>query len=130
MLPATSVQSVIPWKTPAIVPGADARIRGVIQDRGRIVTVLNDPSGRAANVAEQPARIIVCEVEGGLVGLPASVTRAVGSVTYPTSPASYCMYDGSAGPHMYLDPEWITRTRTSDDLIERDGGALPGTIQS
>lgn len=78
---AVRVDAVIPWRDPMPLPGVDAAIQGVIQDRGRVVTVLGDPEGRRdPPPAARPARIVVCTTRRGLIGLPASATRAVGPV--------------------------------------------------
>ena len=46
-IPAASVDSVVAWKAPAPVAGTDTRVRGVVQDRGRIVVVMGHPTGEA-----------------------------------------------------------------------------------
>jgi len=75
------VDAVIPWRAPMPVPGASPAVRGVVQDRGRIVTVLWDPEARPRAEESLPIRIVVCSTRRGLLGLPASATRAVGPVS-------------------------------------------------
>ncbi|MEO1175523.1 MAG: chemotaxis protein CheW, partial [Myxococcota bacterium] len=40
---AASVVSVIGWREPVALPGSHSTIRGVIQDRGRVVVVIEHP---------------------------------------------------------------------------------------
>jgi hypothetical protein len=104
-VPAECVDSVVPWKAPATVPGADPRVRGVIQDRGRIVVVMAHPTGQeGAAGGVDGARIIICTTPRGHVGLPAAATNAVGPVELPAEPTPYSVHDGLRGPFTYLDP--------------------------
>ncbi len=102
---AECVDSVVPWKTPAAVPGVDPRVRGVIQDRGRVVVVMAHPTGQASPaVRADPSRIIICTTPRGHVGLPAATTNAVGPVELPAEPIPYSVHDSARGPFTYLDP--------------------------
>jgi chemotaxis signal transduction protein len=104
-VPAECVDSVVPWKAPATVPGADSRVRGVIQDRGRIVVVMAHPTGQEGpGGGADGARIIICTTTRGHVGLPAASTNAVGPVELATEPTPYSVHDGLRGPFTYLDP--------------------------
>ena len=88
-VPAQTVDSVVAWKAPAPVPGNDARVRGVVQDRGRIVVVMAHPTGQARPEAPgEPKRIVICETPRGHVGVPATTTAAVESLSLPSEPAS------------------------------------------
>ena len=107
-VPAGSVDAVVPWKTPAPVPGGDAQVGGVIQDRGRIVVVLAHPSGQHGELATAEAkRIVICTTARGLVGLPASTTNTIGPVELPAEPTPSTVYDSPSGPFTYLDPNVI-----------------------
>jgi chemotaxis signal transduction protein len=102
---AERVDSVVPWKAPAAVPGADARVRGVIQDRGRIVVVMAHPTGQKEAAGEADAsRIIICTTSRGHVGLPASLTNNVGPVELEAEPAAYSVHDSPRGPFTFVDP--------------------------
>lgn len=74
-VPATSVDSVVPWSEPTPIPESSARVLGVVQDRGRLVAVTRplDPNAKMQ-------RLVVCGSSLGLVGIPASSTRSVGSI--------------------------------------------------
>ena len=43
---AAQVAGVIPWRRPVPLPRSDPRVRGVIQDRGHIVVVMQQPTGQ------------------------------------------------------------------------------------
>jgi hypothetical protein len=102
---ATCVVGVVPWKVPAVVPGVDMRVQGVIQDRGRIVVVMAHPAARAgARPSQEPTRIVVCATARGHIGLPAMTTRSVGKVEIVSEPVPLSVYESESGPFIYLDP--------------------------
>lgn len=104
-VPATCVDSVVAWKAPAPVPGTDARIRGVVQDRGRVVIVMTHPTGEVRPIpVNQPNRIVICDTPRGHLGVPATATTAVEPVSLPGEPTSGSVYDSSRGPFRYLEP--------------------------
>ena len=106
---AANIESVVPWKAPVPVPGADARVGGVIQDRGRIVVVMTHPTGRPdAKAQGEPRRVIICATPRGRVGLPASTTDAVAAVPLLSEPAAFSVHDSKIGPFTYLDPKAYT----------------------
>jgi chemotaxis signal transduction protein len=115
---ASSVDGVVPWKAPSPVPGASPRVRGVIQDRGRIVTVLTHPAGRAAALSVEPLRIIVCDTRAGLVGLPATATRAVWSAELAADPVAGAVYDGAKGAYLFIDASRIDGMDSSRGMLE------------
>jgi hypothetical protein len=103
---AARVESVIPWRDPVPLPRATTEMAGVIQDRGRIVTVLQHPAGVAgAARGELPRRILVCPTGRGHVGLPATSTRLVGEVELRGALASGAIVDSSVGALTFVDPE-------------------------
>jgi chemotaxis signal transduction protein len=104
-VPAASVEGVIPWRNPAPVPGAAPHVRGVVQDRGRIVTVLCHPTGRNLDSRDEPRRIILCRTPEGLIGLPASITRAVTPATFAMEPKLYGVYAGRDGAYTFVAPQ-------------------------
>ena len=105
-VPAQCVDGVVPWKSPAVVPGIDERVSGVIQDRGRIVVVMAHPSGQIAQSGQVTAnRIIICSTSSGYVGLPATTTTSVGPVELSSKPIPSSVYDSQSGPFTYLDPD-------------------------
>ena len=112
---AGCVDGVVPWRAPSPVPGAGTRVRGVVQDRGRIVTVLSHPAGRATTASSDPLRIIVCETPAGLVGLPASATRAVSSAEFATEPVANGVYDLPTGACTFIDPTRLDGIESMDD---------------
>jgi hypothetical protein len=103
-IPASSVAGVVPWRNPAPVPGASSHVRGVIQDRGRIVAVLRHPTGRDVATKDEPRRMILCATGEGLVGLPATVTRAVTSAEYVGDPKPLAVYAGKDGAYTFVAP--------------------------
>ncbi len=105
-VPASCVDSIITWKTPTPLPGADPRVRGVIQDRGRIVMLVAHPTGKRNEVllSVEPKRVIVCATPRGHVGLPATTTRAVGAIELAGVPSPFAVCDSPLGPLTYLDP--------------------------
>jgi hypothetical protein len=122
---AGTVDGVVQWKTPSPVPGAGPRVRGVVQDRGRIVTVLTHPAGRVTAPSTDPLRIIVCDTAAGLVGLPASATRAVFSAEFATDPVANGVYDLPSGACTFIDPTRLEEMDSSDEAgahAERTGG--------
>ncbi|HEX9621419.1 MAG TPA: chemotaxis protein CheW [Polyangiaceae bacterium] len=104
-LPAECVDSVVQWRTPVVIPGADARVRGVIQDRGRIVVVLAHPTGRGDGRGhEDGQRIIICTTPRGHIGIPASTASTVGQVETATTIAEFALHESSEGSFVYLNP--------------------------
>lgn len=99
------VEGVIAWRNAATVPGADARVRGVMQDKGRIVVLMAHPSGRALSAeSHDGCRIIVCATPGGHLGLPADSTQAVGPVELSEEPTPLATQDTRFGPLTFVDP--------------------------
>ncbi|HEX6274819.1 MAG TPA: chemotaxis protein CheW [Polyangiaceae bacterium] len=103
-VPAAAVEGVVPWRDPAPVPGASSHVRGVIQDRGRIVAVLRHPTGRNVEANGEPRRMILCSTPEGLVGLPASVTRAVTQAEYSGEPKLHAVYASKEGAYTFVAP--------------------------
>ena len=104
-IPAASVDSVVAWKAPAPVAGTDTRVRGVVQDRGRIVVVMGHPTGEARSTGtDPPNRIVICDTPRGHLGVPATSTTAVESVSLSCEPTPGSVYDSARGPFLYLEP--------------------------
>jgi chemotaxis signal transduction protein len=105
-VPASCVDSIVTWKAPAPLPGADPRVLGVIQDRGRIVMLVAHPSGKHAEELPpvEPKRVIICTTPRGYVGMPATTTRAVGCIELSCTPTHSSVCDSELGPLIYLDP--------------------------
>ena len=102
---AMCVVGVVPFRAPAPVPGADSRVRGVIQDRGRVVVLLSHPASRVSSrPAREVTRIVVCATARGHVGLPAVSTRTVITVGLASEPTALSVYESGFGPFIYLDP--------------------------
>jgi chemotaxis signal transduction protein len=101
---ATCVEGVVPWKAPSRIPGADSRVRGVIQDRGRIVVLMAHPAGLQKASTTDGKRIVVCSTPRGHIGLPATATTSVGAVELLTVPTPLSIHDSKLGAFTYLDP--------------------------
>lgn len=106
---APRVDVVAAFRTPTPLPRADARIDGVVQDRGRIVSVLRHPTGRAVDASTSATRLLICTTEHGHLGLPADSTHATGAVTLHAEPVSGAVVDSSEGALTYLDPAALAR---------------------
>jgi chemotaxis signal transduction protein len=104
---ARYVDSVIPFRAPALLPLAAPTVAGVVQDRGRVVVVRT-----AQERGPEPKRIIVCTTERGLIGIPASATRAVGEVIAYPAVAFGEPIDTDEGVMTLLDPKAL-----ADDMI-------------
>ena len=105
---AEQVDAVVSWREPAPIPGAPAHIRGVIQDRGRIVVLLAHPNGQATRDTTEQRRVIICKTERGFLGLPATVTNSVASVQLREELTRTSLHDSAFGPFTFLDPErWL-----------------------
>jgi hypothetical protein len=102
---ARRVESVVPWRNPSRIPGTDARVHGVIQDRGRIVVVMAHPAGitPAPNPPEGKL-IVVCSGARGHIGLPATSARAVGNFMLASEPVPLSVHDSPLGAFSYVDP--------------------------
>lgn len=102
---AQRVESVVPWKAPSRIPGADSRVDGVIQDRGRIVVVMAHPAGITPGPNRpEGKRIVVCSTARGHIGLPATSARAVGSFSLGVEPTPLSVHDSPLGAFTFLDP--------------------------
>jgi hypothetical protein len=99
-LEAQQVEEVIAWRPPLPLPRADARVMGIIQDRGRIIMILTNPAG---GEAATPLRIVVCRTHRGYLGLPAGRTRCVGAVKVYGDLVPKTVVDTSEGVVTFLD---------------------------
>lgn len=103
-VPAESVDAVIAWLAPARLPCATAGFAGVVQDRGRIVAVLESPLGAGAGESRAGRRLIVCGTPRGFVGIPAETTRGVSTVELARDASAGELVDSSEGPLTIVDP--------------------------
>ncbi|UJR82632.1 chemotaxis protein CheW [Sandaracinus amylolyticus] len=103
-VPAESVDAVIAWQAPARLPCATAGIAGVVQDRGRIVAVLESPLGESERETRAVRRLIVCGTTRGFVGIPAETTRGVSTVELARDATPGELVDSSEGPLTIVDP--------------------------
>jgi len=104
---ATAADTVIPWREPMPLPGVASEVLGVVQDRGRIVTVLAHPAGSPVTDRAPLSRIIVCLTPRGHLGLPASGTKGVTTLEIPTSTAAGQILDTPLGAATYVRPQEI-----------------------
>ncbi len=95
---ARHVDSVVPWRTPATLPLSAPSVLGVVQDRGRVVVVRKGMEGADAR------RIVICITDEGLVGIPATTTRAVGTITVHPKLTFDEPIDTSEGVMTIVDP--------------------------
>lgn len=102
---AATVDAVVPWRRPAALPGAEMRVLGVIQDRGRIVVLIAHPVGRPTDGRGEGKRIIICNTGRGYVGVPASVTNTVAGVELQSEPTPLSIHDSPYGPFTFLEAE-------------------------
>jgi purine-binding chemotaxis protein CheW len=107
---ADDVERVVPWAEPAPIPQGDARVRGVVQDRGRIITVLRHPTGRSPHQDVEPTRIVICMSRHGLVGLPAELTRDVVTVGLREGVVAGETTDSSVGVVTVIEPKSIVQS--------------------
>ncbi|WP_437624276.1 chemotaxis protein CheW [Sorangium sp. So ce1151] len=99
-LRALQVEEVIGWRTPSPLPRADARVMGILQDRGRIIVIVSAP---LAGPAAAPLRIVVCRTPRGYLGLPAGKTRCVAAVKVFGELLPKAVVDTSEGVVTFLD---------------------------
>lgn len=104
-IPAEAVDVVIAWDDPAPLPASLPGFAGVLQDRGRVVSVLASPLGRPVEGRVEARRIVICATARGFLGLPCTATREVGPVTLAATPTPGEVVDSSEGPIVYVDPE-------------------------
>ena len=100
---AAAIDAVVAWREPAPVPQGDAWLLGVLQERGRIVTVIKHPLGRTETCRFTPSRVIVCSTERGLLGLPTTVTKTVDTVAFEQEPIHANSVVSSIGVVTYVD---------------------------
>ena len=102
---AGDVEGVVPWRAPVPLPRADPRVRGVIQDRGRIVVLLAHPTGEPRSEEDAAVtRVVICPTAKGYVGLPASTTLRVGQVRFAREPHALATVDCEDGVVTFLEP--------------------------
>lgn len=118
-LRAQQVEEVIAWRAPLPLPRADPRVMGIIQDRGRIIVILSDPTG---GWVDAPSRIVVCRTHRGYVGLPAGKTRCVGAVKIYGELLPKAVVDTSEGVVTFLDAVHF--------LASSEGPAQPSAASS
>jgi chemotaxis signal transduction protein len=109
------VDSVIPWREPATVPQGNRSLAGVIQDHGRIIAVLSHPAGQDPGEGNaETSRIIVCNTQRGLIGLPASETHHVGPVGVQSHPGPGEVADTDRGVLTYLEAATLANSILTD----------------
>lgn len=108
---AHDVDAVVAWRTTTPLPGASEAIHGVVQDKGRVVTVLHHPHA-ASELArgEQPLRVLVCPTPQGFVGLPATRTVGIESVDVVAGAENGSVVETSAGPATLLVVAEVARS--------------------
>lgn len=109
-VPAESVDAVIAWRKPAPLPCATSGFAGVVQDRGRIVAVLDSPVAGSARGPRAARRLIVCVTPRGFVGLPADGTRGVAVVELAAAHSGDALVDSSEGPLVVVDPSALVES--------------------
>jgi len=97
-----SVDSIIEWQSPAPIPRSHPAIRGVIQDKHRIISVLQHPTGRAGT-DEDGTRITVCATPFGLVGIPTERTLHLGPIELSSRLVTGVPVESSFGFLLHLD---------------------------
>ena len=110
-VPARVAETVIRWQDPMPLPGASAAFMGVVQNRGRIVTVMRHPAGTSGQEMPALTRIIVCATPRGHLGLPASGTRGVIEVAGVALKPS-AVFDSTFGPVTFVAPDEIVHRLT------------------
>lgn len=101
---------MVAWHEPVKLPGGHPRIRGVLQDRGRVVTVLQHPfdgSDPPAPTDERPLRILVCSTPQGHLGIVASQTFEIETLTLAGEPSHGTTIETSRGPATFAASDAI-----------------------
>ena len=106
-IPAQLVDSVVPWTSPAALPRTSPWVLGIIQDRGRLVAVRKAEKDMGA-----PQRIVLCATAKGLVGIPATSTRSIGSVRVLGAPRHGQPVDTDHGALTILDLDAVANQMT------------------
>lgn len=109
-VPAASVDAVVAWRKPARLPASVSGVAGVVQDRGRIVVVLDTPLGRAGTLEDSERRVVICTTNRGLLGLPCKHTDQVGTITFAHEPTTGELVDSTCGPLIFLEPNAIAES--------------------
>jgi hypothetical protein len=104
---ASNVDAVIAWSEPVPLPRGGSPVLGVVQDRGRIVSVMRHPSGAESSGEDTPRRIVVCRTGSGLLGLPASTTRAIAKVAIVGEAIPGSVVDTDAGALTFIVPDLL-----------------------
>jgi hypothetical protein len=123
---ASDVDAVVSWTEPVPLPRGGTAVLGVVQDRGRIVSVLRHPSGAERSGDDEPRRIVICRTRSGLLGLPASSTRAIAPVAIFGEVIPGGVVDTGAGTLTYIVPDAIA-DRIAGPRHAREDAALEGT---
>ena len=118
-VPAEAVDGVIAWRNPVRLPRASAGFAGVVQDRGRIVAVLESPLGGVKAEPRAARRLVVCATARGFLGLPADTTRGVTVVEFAIEPPPGEIVDSSEGPLTLVLPALLARASEGGDQKER-----------
>lgn len=109
---AEEVSAVIPSTETSLVPGAGGALAGLVQHRGRIVALAADPLGRPAE-ASSVQRILVCDLDGQHLGLPAQaemeIVHVVGSWEHGE------LLDSPAGSLTFVEPARVRAALRIDD---------------
>ena len=101
----SAVDSIVPWRTPVPLPRVSTIVQGVIQERGRIVTVLSHPAGMGSSDGGNAVRTIICATDMGFLGLPATETLRLGAVQLHAEPKPGQVVDSEVGLFTLLDPQ-------------------------
>jgi chemotaxis signal transduction protein len=111
---AERVESVVPWRDPVTLPGSKGLVRGVIQDRGRVIAVLRHPDGTEPSGSGDASRVLICPTPLGFLGLPATRTFAVAAITTARGLEPLAVLDTEHGPATYLEPDELAARVAAD----------------
>ncbi|MEL6545374.1 MAG: chemotaxis protein CheW [Myxococcota bacterium] len=107
---ARAVESVVAWREPTELPGGHQRIWGVLQDRGRVITIVRHPfpdHRSPVHSDERPLRTLVTPTSAGHIGVVASQTFEIEALSLGRMPAHGATLETTRGPATLIECESI-----------------------
>lgn len=107
VLAADRAVAIIPMRPITRLPGAHAGFAGALQDRGRIIALLSHPLA-VGGAHAAGTRVIVCQVERGLLGIPVASLAGLQELHIRVVPehAELITHDGQ--PYTFIDPRVLS----------------------
>jgi chemotaxis signal transduction protein len=102
VLAADQAVAIIPMRPATRLPGAHSGFAGAIQDRGRVIALLAHPLAVAGSHSAA-VRVIVCQAERGLLGIPVTTLAGLRELRVKGEPAHAGLISDDGNSFTFVD---------------------------